>query len=611
MQNHWDLINIPSSPGVYLMKGSRDCIIYIGKAIDLRKRVSQYFANGRDERGMVPHLISEIKKIDFIIVSSEKEALLLERRLIQEYRPKYNSCLKDDSSFYLFHLDPKEFWPKLRLIRAKDSVSSTSLLWGPYTDSKSAREIFDVLHRIFPLRRCSDKEFAKRKTPCLYYQIKRCPAPCVNLCSRMQYLMHVEAIIDFLDGKIHSVLNRLQSSMELAAKNFEFEHAAYLRDLRSRIESWSVTTSNNVVDSVSNESADLFCIVGNPSSIIVSRSAYREGRLMQMDHFAVSDLIGSYDDILQTWILHYYMDIAVQPSIKKIVICVDGAKEFVALRECLSETLGSCLEVITPQQEPMISWCRLLYLNALSKIQTISGSHSAIKMKELGDFFELSRTPTTIECIDHSHLQGHQSVSAVIVSEKGILNRSKYRRYNWGLTQGNDLDLLRTFMMKRYKSKNTPDLILIDGGKTHWKTAYNCLRELNLTNIPILALSKDQGKHSKGLSFEKLWGPNLNVVRTLDPMSPYTLFLQMLRDEAHQVAINFQKKQRSKSHAKSLLDSIPGIGPKIKNKILSKNEGLEQFMDDLYHGRENVKIPHVAKQLLIEHYISKKLRKGD
>ncbi|WP_108624352.1 excinuclease ABC subunit UvrC [Candidatus Similichlamydia epinepheli] len=607
-----DLTHIPNSPGVYLMKGDLECILYIGKAIDLRKRVSQYFTRGRDERGMIPYLLSDLKKIDFILVTSEKEALLLERRLIQEHRPKYNSCLKDDSSFYLFHIDPKESWPKLRLIRAKDEISSTSLLWGPYTDSKSAREILDVLQGIFPLRRCSDQEFSQRKTPCLYYQIKRCPAPCVDLCSRDQYFTHVEAVIEFLNGKIHSVLNRLQSYMNLAADNFEFEHAAYLRDLHSRIESWSVSTSGQSVDAINNESADIFCIVNNDSSMLISRSAYREGRLMQMDHFVISDHIGDCEDILQTWILHYYMSIAVRPSIEKIVLCVDQKKEFEALSECLSEVLSRSIEIATPRQEPLISWARLLYLNALAKMQTLTGTAPLIKMEEMGNFFGLSRTPTLIECVDHSHLQGHQSVSAVIVSKEGKLDRNKYRRYNWGLTNGNDIAILRTFMMKRYKGKKEfPDLILIDGGKSHWNVAYECLQELKLTSIPLLALSKDQGKHTKGLTSEKLWGPSTSNFRILEPMCPYTLFIQMLRDEAHHVALSFQKKQRSKNQTKSMLDSIPGIGPKLKTSILANNAGIEQFMIDLYQGKENIKLPPKTRQLLLDQYISKKTRKGD
>ncbi|RDB31604.1 Excinuclease ABC subunit C [Candidatus Similichlamydia laticola] len=602
---------IPKAPGVYLMKGNRNRTLYIGKAIDLRKRISQYFILGRDDRDMIPHLLSEIKTIDFIVVSSEKEALLLERRFIQEHRPKYNACLKDDSSFYFFHFDPKETWPKLRLVRSKNQIEETALIWGPYSDSRSAREILDLLHRVFPLRRCSDQELSQRKTPCLYYQVKCCPAPCIGSCSKEQYAVHVQAIINFLNGKIQNVLTYLEKKMEQAANQLEFEHAAYLRDLHEKIQNWN-SPSDGAVDSPSEESADLFGIIRQGTCLLITRAEYRGGRLMHMDHFELKNILGSNEDILQTWVFQYYMDLARHSMIGKVILCLEQGTRLDALRECLTEKLGMPFKIFLPETDPFVSWARLLALNSWSKLQTVTGLAPTVDMEEIQSFFSLNRLPNKIECVDHSHLQGHHSVSSVIVCEEGHFNRQKYRRYSWGCTRGNDLDLLKLLILKRYSQKrNLPDLLLLDGGKTHWQTAYSCLVSLGYSDIPLLALSKDQGKHTKGLVREKIWGPSPKRFQYLDPMSPITLFLQKVRDEAHHVALSFQRKQRGKYQALSVLDTVPGIGPKLKTAILSQYDSLKQFSEALKQGTESVKLPSVTRSFLLEYCTDREFYEDD
>ena len=300
-----DLLDrFPLEPGVYLMKNRKGEVIYVGKAKELKKRVKQYFAPGRDTRAMIPYLIMEIAHIETIVVENEKEALLVENTLIKKHKPKYNATLKDDKTFISLMINHHHKWPRLQLIRYKGKPKAKGLYFGPYTSAFAARQTYELLTRLFPLRQCSDEELKRRTRPCLLYGIKRCIAPCVDLCSKEEYDSFVDGTIAFLKGKDREIVGRLRAEMEEASENLEFEKAAALLNTIKQIE--HVTKTRQLVEKAGTKDSDSIGLFRQSDEVIVMQLFVREGKLVGSEHYSFTHSLEEDSELLSSFLLQYY-----------------------------------------------------------------------------------------------------------------------------------------------------------------------------------------------------------------------------------------------------------------------------------------------------------------
>lgn len=558
----------PSQPGVYIMKNRGGAVIYVGKANDLKQRVKQYFAPGRDGRLMVPFLVCQVADIDTIVVRSEKEALLLENTLIKEHKPKYNALLKDDKTFIAIHVTNKQTWPKLEVVRIKGRAPDDGLYFGPYTSAFAARNTVDLLQRLFPLRQCSDQEFVRRNRPCILYGLKRCVAPCVNLCTPEEYKHHVDRTIAFLKGQDKEVVRQLEAEMLKCSEALEFEQAAMYQRTIQQIEK---TIQQQHVDLPQGGDADLIGLYREADEVSLCLMFVRAGKLMGSRVFPFSNTVQDNDEIVESFLLQHYDKESV-PA--KEILLAEPLKIAGVIEEVLTGIHGFKVDIYAPQRGQKKALAELAAINAKNAFHQ---EKDALALKEktllaMQEAFRLPHYPKKIECFDNSHLGGTEQVSVMVCFTDGMKDTKGYRTYKSRLAVGgDDYASMREVLLRRYtkaKEENTlPDLVIIDGGKGHLNLALKVFEELNVITVDVIGVAKEEGRHDKGITQEQVFLPNVKDPILLKKNSPILFFLQEVRDEAHRFAITFQKKQRSKKLVRSSLDAIEGVGP-VKKKAL-------------------------------------------
>lgn len=552
---------LPTLPGVYLMKSSSGAILYVGKAKELRQRVRQYFIPGRDSRVTVPFLVENIATIDTIIVTSEREALLLEQTLIQKHRPKYNALFKDDKSYLAFKLERHSPWPRLQLVRYRGGATDDALYFGPYTSGLAVRHTQELLQRLFPLRQCSDAEFARRSRPCILYDMKRCKAPCVGKCTVEEYQKDVESTIAILKGQDKQVIRDLTAEMYRKAAALEFEQAHSLlqgiRALESHRESQHVAL-------LPGGELDAIALYRLGHEVVVAQLFVRGGRVTGLRTFSFSNTVEDDEELLSSFLLQEYSGGGgVCPEIA-VAIPLHEAK-------LLSELLATV--IYTPQRGAKRSLIDLAAANAKNtfhqakELQTVRQSTLLALQEEL----KLAHYPQRIECFDNSHLSGSDCVAAMVTYVDGVYDKRRCRTYKLEVSPGDDYGALRAVLRRRYGpgKEEPPDLLLVDGGKGHLQVAKETLADLNIAIVDIAAVAKEEGRHDRGATQERLFLPGHQQPILLPSHSPVLFLLQQIRDEAHRVALRFQKQRRSKSTLRSALDGIPGIGPVKKKALLT------------------------------------------
>ncbi|MCB1118684.1 MAG: excinuclease ABC subunit UvrC [Chlamydiia bacterium] len=556
----------PTRPGVYLMKGEKGDVLYVGKALNLRQRVKQYFLKGGDGRAMIPFLISQVVDIETIVVGTEKEALLLESNLIKQHKPKYNVLFKDDKSYIALKINHKHKWPKLELTRYKGKPKADGIYFGPYAHAYAARQTLELLQKTFPMRQCSDQELARRTRPCILYDMKRCVAPCVDYCTEEEYDELVKGAIQFLKGKNQEVLKVLHEKRQQAAEALEFETAGYYHRAIQRIEK---LLEKQLVDKPLGEDSDILGWYREADRGMLTLMRVRDGRLLDARHYPLKKVIEEDDTVLTRFILQHYTEQLDRP--KEILVPFN-----------LSEELNTILETIywhLPQRGDKRKLLEMAQLNAESafKKEKDTSETNETLLVALQDKLHLNRLPRRIECIDNSHLAGDQPVAALIAYTDGQKNKEHYRKYILKTTDpADDYGAMREVLTRRFKrakeENNLPDLMIIDGGKGHLNMALKVFQELNIISIDLIAVTKEEGRHDRGMTAERVFLPNRKDPLHFPPHSPLLFFLQQVRDEAHRFAITFQRKKRSKKLISSKLATIPGIGP-AKQKILLKHFG--------------------------------------
>jgi excinuclease ABC subunit C len=580
------LKNFPTLPGVYLMKNEEGKVLYVGKAKNLQARVKQYFTPGRDGRVMVPYLTSQVEEIDTVVVTSEKEALILENNLIKQHRPKYNALLKDDKTFFSLMINHKHQWPMIRVVRFKGKPPAGNLYFGPYAHGFAARQTLEFLRHLFPMRQCSDRELVSRTRPCILYDLKRCIAPCVNKCTKEEYDHLVEQVIQFLRGASGAILKELKRAMEEAAANLEFEKANRYYQMIQYIEK---TLEKQKVEKAGLADSDVIGIYREGERVALSQLIFREGKLLNSHDRFFPRIAQSESELLSSFIVQTYVEQELLPH--EIILPVE-LKEKESLSQVISANKKRKVELLFPRRGGKKSLVEMAEANAKARFarekdEEMQKEQVLIAMEEA---FHLINYPERIECFDNSNISGTEPVSAMVVFSDGERDTKHYRKYTLRqAAPSDDYGALKEVLQRRYKrakeEDNLPDLILIDGGKGHLNLALSILWELDVSTVDLIAIAKEEGKHGKGMTAEQIFLPEAKEPLILKPNSPLLFFLQRVRDEAHRFALTFQRQRRGKKSLASALNTLPGIGP-IKRKRLLRHFGsvkriLEATPDDL------------------------------
>lgn len=571
------LSHFPTQPGVYLMKNASSEVIYVGKANNLRSRLKQYFSSSGDSRPIVPFLIKQLATIDTIVVSSEKEALLLENTLIKKHQPKFNAVLKDDKTFISLSIDPNQPWPRLQLLRYKGKPAQGPLYFGPYTSAHAARETYDLLTRLFPLRQCSDQELKRRTRPCLLHAIKRCCAPCVNKCTPEEYKIHVDGTISFLKGNNKTLLQSLYTDMETASAALDYERAAALLHKIRQIE--HVTRADPVVVQATPYNLDALHLYREGEEIVIAQLLFREGHLVGSETFEFSHVLEEDGELLASFLLQHYLLQSEGPP--EILLPISLSQEISAI---LAEHFKHPIQLACPRRGEKVKFLTLAQDNAKA-LFTQKKAQKEQKEKillDLQELLRLNRYPQRIECVDTSNLAGQDPVASLVAFTDGEPDKRRYRLFKLKATPASDdYAAIREVLVRhltRSKEKNDlPDLMIIDGGKGHLKIALDVLSELDIASCDLIGLAKETSRHDKGLSQEKIYLPEHADPLIVNPRSSLLFFLQSIRDEAHRKAITFNRKQRQQRTLGSRLDDIPGIGKTKKMQLLQHFGSVESL----------------------------------
>jgi len=566
-----NLEDIPKSPGVYLFKNKRGEVLYVGKAKDLRNRLS-YYTKSSFLSPKINHLLSLAEKVEYFLTKNEKEALLLEANLIKKFRPKYNVLLKDDKNYPLLRIPIKEKYPSLQIVR-KRKKGDQALYFGPFTSAKGLREILKLLSKTFPLRKCSLAEMKRRKTPCIYYQIKKCLAPCVNPIPEEEYKKLVDGVIEFFQGKGKGLIEKLKEEMHRLSENLEFERAAFLRDriedLKNILEKQAVVL-NTPID------LDLWEYKKENTYEFFIVLFVRYGYLYGFQTFQIKNPLGETPAIKDV-ILQFYLEGKIIPE--KIFL-PEEIEEKEELESILCEAAGKEIKILKSSEKEEIKILRELALKNLENFILSERRREkpwyAGLSEELVETLKLSQEPRWIEAIDLSQFYGTARVGAIVCFFEGEPEKSRYRHYHVKTEAKDDYAMLYEVIYRRLKrgleENNLPDLILIDGGKGHLETALRAAEDLNIETVEFRAIAKNIKRQP-----EKLYIPGRKNPMFLPRYKEVYHFIGRVMSEAHRFAKTFAEKTKEKETIESILDKIKGIGPKRKEILLKNFRSLEDI----------------------------------
>ncbi len=578
MQN---LERIPQGPGVYLMKNSVGRVLYVGKSKNLRTRIKQYFVKNHDGRFMVPYLTSQIVKVDTILTLSEKEALLLENTLIKKHQPKYNVLLKDDKTFISLMINHQHEWPMIRVIRVQGRPKGKALYFGPYTNAYAAKQTLELMSLIFPLRQCSDRELKSRSRPCLLYDIKKCCAPCVNKCSKTIYNNHVQNAIKFLKGQDQDIVKTLKKEMKKASDNLEFERAGSLLTTINQIKQVTGTRKGIVYSKTKN--CDVLHLYRSGDEVLIMQLFFREGILIGADHITLQQIAGTNEEIFETFILQHYQFPEKTPQELLLPIKIKRKDE---LSEILYDKLHKKVVLLSPKKGEKHRLIKMAEKNAQNLFEQEKEKKSLIEstLLDLQDVLHLTRCPIRIECFDTSSISGSNLVASMVTYIDGKRD-PKLTRYFIirNIDTRDDYGAIREVLTRHYtkaKAKDDlPDCTIIDGGKGQLGVAIDVFKVLNITSVDLISLVKENGRHDKGLTKERVYIPHKKEAISLPTYSAALHFLQRVRDDTHQSCIRFHRKQRKQRLIKSSLSSIPGIGPIKQKRLLTHFKSVKRISE--------------------------------
>lgn len=584
------LDELPDSPGVYLMKNAKGKVFYIGKAKSLRARVRSYFS-GSDTRAFVAFLDRLLADLEVILTSNEKEAMLVENDLIKEHQPYFNVDLRDDKRFLCLRLDLKKTYPRLEVTRrfAKDGRR----YFGPYHSATSIRETLRTINRHFQLRTCSDQMMNTRTRPCLQYQIKRCPAPCVYDLSDGSYGENVDAVIQFLEGRGDDLAKRLRERMRQAADALNFERAAQLRDQVRAIER-SLERQRMVTSDFVNR--DVVGLYREGPNIEIHVMRTRDGRLIDAKRFSLVELEQPSGEVLADFAVRYYLE---EPDAPEEILFPDTMEWGDTLAELLTERRQRKVAVLLPKRGDKRRLVDLATQNAEQAFRDKQRETGAAKsaVEKLHRSLHLRRQPDRIECFDISHFQGGQIVGSAVRFERGMPQKDLYRLYRVRSTDGQQDDFKSLYEVIARRARrgleegDLPDLMVIDGGKGQLAAARAALNDHGVDEVELISLAKartqDERRGRSGPSVarevsrssERVFVDGLQSPIVLRQNSAELFLLARVRDEAHRFAITYQRRLQRKASSRTALDDISGVGPKRRKALLQAFGSVARIRD--------------------------------
>ena len=569
IQSHLKAIvaSLPNQPGVYRMLGVADELLYIGKAKNLKNRVSSYFAKTIDHP-KTRALVARIRHIETIVTRSETEALLLEQNLIKQYKPPYNIMMRDDKSYLYVYLSADQPYPRLAVGRGKRN-HQTGKVFGPYPSATSAKDTLLLLQKMFMLRQCDNRFFAQRTRPCLEYQIKRCRAPCVGLVSSDEYAQDVDNTIRFLKGETSELDQQLISRMTEASEQLAFEQAALYRDQLSMLRE---IQAQQAVYTARGE-ADILAIAQQAGVVCIQVMTVRGGRLLGGKSF-FPDLPMSEDAgaVLSEFMASFYFQFA-DDLPEELIVNVELPDQ-VALQAALIEQFGQKVQIKTRVREIRAEWLQLAVLNADGALKAKLSNHLEIQHRYQLLQQIVGQAVDRIECFDISHTMGEAPIASCVVFDQGGMRKRDYRQYAiTDITGGDDYAAMRQALQRRYSKQPLPDLLLIDGGKGQLSSAMAVMDTLNLSPL-MLGVSKGEGRKAGLETLHFTDGRTLNLASDHKALH----LIQQIRDEAHRFAITKHRAKRDKRRAGSVLELIPNLGEKRRRELLAHFGGMQGLL---------------------------------
>ena len=582
-----ELKKLPGKPGVYIMHGEKDEIIYVGKAVSLKNRVRQYFQSSRNKGAKIEQMVTHITRFEYIVTDSELEALVLECNLIKEHRPKYNTMLKDDKTYPFIKVTVNEPYP--RVLFSRTMKKDKAKYFGPYTSSTAVKDVIELVRKIYMVRSCNrslPRDCGKDR-PCLYYHMKQCTAPCQGNVSEEAYKQNIGQVLHFLNGNFQETIDQLTEKMMAASEEMRFEDAAGYRDLINSIrrigERQKITTygeeDRDIIAVAMDESEDL-----REQDAVVQVFFMRGGRLIGRDHFFLRVARGDTKaQVLSSFLKQFY---AGTPFIPAEIMMQTEIEDGGIIEDWLSARRKQRVHIRVPKKGTKEKLVELAKENAW---MVLSKDRERIKreegrtigaVKEIEDWLGL-KDIVRMEAYDISNISGFESVGSMVVYEKGKPKRSDYRKFKIKWVQGpNDYASMEEVLTRRFthESKDEydsfsilPDLILMDGGRGQVNIARKVLGELGI-DIPVCGMVKDDNHRTRGVYFN-------NVEIPIDTSGEGFHLVTRIQDEAHRFAIEYHRSLRSKEQVHSVLDDIPGIGETRRKALMRRFRSVENIRD--------------------------------
>lgn len=588
------LATLPTKPGCYIYRNAEGTIIYVGKAISLKNRVRSYFHADLSHDAKTRRLVRDIIDIEWIVVGSELEALILEMNLIKKHRPKYNIRLKDDKRYPYIKIHLNEPFPKVTVTR--QMTEDGSRYFGPYTSAWAVYQTLEVLRKIFPYLTCDREITGQDKRACLYYDIKLCNAPCIGAVSQAGYRQMISDLMDFLSGHSDGILARMQTEMQKASDEMRFEKAAALRDqlkaIQTIIERQKIVFGTDYLDS------DVLAMARTDGEACVQIFFIRGGKLIGREYFILEGTEDTSDtEVMSEFVKQFYTEAA---NIPEQVMLPEEIEERIIISQWLrSKRGGKKVELLVPKDGQPRDLVKMAAENATETLQALRAQWQAdahkqeTALSELQTALNLSAPPNRIECYDVSHTQGVATIGAMVVFEQGVPSKNLYRKFNiesTSLGAPDDFASMEEMLTRRFRrwkgSQETesnpgskkdasfsflPDLIIIDGGKGQLGRVVNVLEQFDLfEKVPVVGLAKQE---------EEIFFPHKSQPLILPRHSQGLYLVQRIRDEAHRFGITAHRKKRSKLGLASQLDSIPGIGPNRRKALLKHFGSMDKIKE--------------------------------
>lgn len=595
-----ELKKMPQTPGVYLMHDSHDDVIYVGKAVNLKRRVSSYFRKSTKKSSKIESMVSNVSRFEYILTDSELEALILECNLIKEYRPKYNTMLMDDKTYPYVKITTSEDYPRIML--ARRMKKDNSKYFGPFTSAAAVRDTIELLQKIYKIRSCNKSIAAEEiqtedgyrlvphinGRPCLYYHIGQCSGVCQGYISKDEYREHISGAIRFLEGNYTATLKELEQKMQSASAELDFEKAMEYRNL---INSINHVAGNQKITTHNFEDRDIIAYAEEENDAVVQVFFVRNGKLIGREHFYLTTAVGDTGrDIIASFIKQYYIG---TPFVPRELLVQEEVDEPELLSRLLSRNQNYTVKIVNPKKGSKEKLVELAAKNARNLLEQNKEKYRREEKRTTGAVSEIEQLIGVkgvhrMESFDISNTNGYEAVASMIVYEDGKPKRNNYRKFKIKSVKGpDDYASMREVLTRRFthgleereklKSEgreyhlgsfsNFPDLILMDGGKGQVNIALQVLEELRI-NIPVCGMVKDDNHRTRGLYFN-------NEEISINRNSEGFRLITRIQDETHRFAIEYHRKLRNKKEVHSILDDIPGVGPARRKALMKEFKSID------------------------------------